>query len=165
MLKTEATQDRLTLTHRPVSETVIAIAATVIFAVLALVFFAQGNDAGVIFAVFSVSGPVYLYFFVETRAVVFDRLAGTVTIATRSPRGRLEAAHPLAGLARAEVHRATPSRENRLVDAELAMPPRGNFRAVLLYEDGTELALTDGFSGGTPAFREARAVNRWLEQG
>lgn len=165
MFTTDTTPDRLTLGHKPVAETVIALAVTLVFGVLAVWFFADGNDAGVILLVFAVSGPVYWLFFVETREVVFDRAKGQVRISNRSPRGRAEAIHPLAGLARAEVHRATPSRESRVVDAELAAPPRGAFRAVLLYEDGTEHPLTDSFVGGKMAFDEVRAVNRWLEQG
>lgn len=165
MLSTHATPDRLTLSHKPVAEAVIAIAVTVVFAVLAAWFFYGGNDAGVLFLIFAVSGPVFLYFFLESREITFDRVAGTVTLASRSPRGTTSATHPLAGLARAEVHRATPSRENRVVDAELAIPPRGNFRAVLLYDDGTERPLSEAYAGGKLAFREARAVNIWLEQG
>ncbi|OIP82127.1 MAG: hypothetical protein AUK37_09605 [Rhodobacterales bacterium CG2_30_65_12] len=164
MLKTETTQNTLTFTREPRGETIIAIAATVIFAGLAALFFARGTEAGVIFLVFAVSGPVYLYFFVETEAVAFDRAAGTVTFSHRGPRGRGQTVHPLAGLARAEVHRATPSRENRAVDAELAAAPSGKFRAVLLYEDGSEMALSEGYSASGAAFEEVRAVNRWLEQ-
>lgn len=164
MLTTDTTPDRLTLTHKPRGETALAIAATVFFAGLAAYFFARGNDAGVIFLVFAVSGPVYFYFFVETRAVVFDRAAGTVTLSHRGARGGSETVHPLAGLARAEVHRAAPTRENRAVDAELAAPPSGKFRAVLLYEDGTALPLADGYSSASDAFEEVRTVNRWLEQ-
>lgn len=165
MLRIEASQDRLALTHRPVAETLMAIAATLVFGALAWWFFAQGNDAGVIFLIFAVSGPVYLFFFVQSRAALFDRGAGTVTLTTRSARGHSEAVHALAGLARAEVHRAAPPRAEKVVDADLATVPRGAYRTVLLFEDGTELALSDGFDGGKAAFEETRAVNRWLEQG
>lgn len=165
MLQTSVTRDRLTLTHKPVGEATIAIASTVLFAVLSALFFYQGNDAGVIMLVFAVSGPVYIYFFLETREITFDRTAGTVTLASRSPRGATSAPHPLAGLARAEVHRASPLTETRAVDAELAAPPSGNFRAVLIYEDGSELPLAEGYTGGRRAFEEARAVNTWLDQG
>lgn len=163
MLHTNSTHEKLTLTHKPWAEVAIALGATLLFSVLAGLFFAGGNDAGVIFLVFAVSGPVYLYFFLETREITFDRVKGTVTLATRSPRGASATPHPLAGLARAEVHRATPNPENRAVDAELAAPPRGNFRTVLLYEDGTELALSDGYSKGKTAFEETRAINAWLD--
>lgn len=165
MLKIDTTPDRLTLTLTPVIETVIAGVVTLVFAALALWFFVGGMEAGVIFLVFAVSGPVYWFFFVETREVVFDRASDQVMIASRSPRGTTGATHPLAGLARAEVHRAAPARENRVVDADLAIPPRGNFRAVLLFEDGSEHPLTDGYLGGKAAFEQVRAVNRWLEQG
>lgn len=162
MLKTKSTPERLTLIRTPIAETAIAIAATIVFGALAAVFFAGGNDAGVIFLVFAISGPVYLYFFVEIREAVFERDAASVTLRSRSLRGAHATAHSLAGLARAEVHRATPARENRSVDAELAAPPHGNFRAVLVYEDGSELPLTEGYSSGGGAFAEAQAVNRWL---
>lgn len=165
MLHISVTHDRLILTHKPVGEAAIAIASTVIFAVLAALFFYRGNDAGVIMLVFAVSGPVYLYFFLETREITFDRAAGTVTLASRSPRGATSAPHPLAGLARAEVHRVSPSKDARAVDAALAAPPSGNFRAVLIYEDGSELPLAEGYTGGNRAFEEVRAVNTWLDQG
>lgn len=165
MLQTSATRDRLTLTHKPVAEATIAIASTVVFAALAALFFYGGNDAGVVFLVFAVSGPVYLYFFLEIRTITFDRDAGTVTLASRSPRGSTAAPHPLAGLARAEVHRVSPSKETRAVDAVLAAPTSGSFRAVLIYEDGSELPLAEGYTGGNRAFEQARIVNTWLDQG
>lgn len=164
MFTTESTPDRLTLTHKPVGEAVIAIAVTIAFAALTAFFFYLGNEAGIIFLIFAVSGPVYLYFFLETREIVFDRQAATVTLTSRAPRGVTKAEHSLTGLARAEVHRAAPAAENRAVDAELALPPRGNYRAVLLYEDGTEHPLSEAYSGGRTAFREAQAINRWLDQ-
>ena len=59
----------------------------------------------------------------------------------------------------------SPSKETRAVDAELAVPPSGSFRTVLIYEDGNELPLAEGYTGGKRAFEEARAVNSWLERG
>lgn len=164
MHKADATRNTLALTRKPVGEIAGAIAATAIFAGLAALLFARGNDAGVILLIFAVSGPVYLYFFVETCTVVFDRAARTVTFRHRGGRGGRTAAHSLAGLARAEVHRAAPARENRAVAAELAAPPSGKFRAVLLYEDGTELPLSEDYSSDQSAFTEARAINDWLER-
>jgi len=163
MLKTDTTTDRLVLIYRPVEEIVVAIAATALFAVLAAVLFAIGNDAGVIFLVFAVSGPVYIYFFVETRKITLDRPSGTVTISTRTTRATATASHPLAGIARAEMHRATPQPDERAVDAELAMLPRGSYRTVLLYENGTELPLSDGYTRGKIAVAETRAINAWLD--
>lgn len=165
MVITEITPNRLTLTHKPRAEVAGALAATILFAALAVFVFVRGQDAGVIFVVFAVSGPVFLYFFAETREVAFDRTTGTVTLRHKSPRGTAEASHSLAGLARAEVHRATPSREARAVSIELAAPPAGSYRAVLIYEDGSELPLAEGYTSGGRAFDEARAVNAWLDEG
>lgn len=162
MKPTETTPDRLVFEDRPTAQLWLAGLATVVFAALAAWLFARGNDAGVIFAVFAVSGPVYVLFFVETRRIVFDRGAGTVTVSRRGLRGREEAAHPLAGIARAEAHRATSDPAARALPLE-APPPAGvPLRAVLVTGDGRVIALEDTYAPGSAAVEMARAVNGWL---
>jgi hypothetical protein len=159
------TPDRLVLAHRARGELAIAVLATIVFAVIGGLVFARGNDAGVLFLIFAVSGPVYLYFFYETREAVFDRAGGQVTFTRRTPRGTEQAQRPLAGLARAAVHRATAARDKREIDPDAPPPGAGSFRAVLLWTDGTELPLSDAYSRGLSAIEEARAINAWLATG
>jgi hypothetical protein len=165
MKPTLDTPDRLVLSDRPWVGPVIAAIATVVFTALAVILFASGNDVGVVSLIFAVSGPVYLYFFLDAAEIVFDRAAGVVTLSHKAPRGGSQQEYPLAGLLRAAVHRPGPTPEARAVDPDASPRPAGPVRTVLVYEDGTEVALSDGFSKGETAFAEARTINAWLTTG
>ncbi|MEZ5769674.1 MAG: hypothetical protein R3D80_19985 [Paracoccaceae bacterium] len=96
----------------------------------AIVLFSRGNDAGVIFLCFALSPPVFAWFFLETRRIVSERDAATVTLEFR-PCGH--AGHDLRWLgagARVEVQR--PDRPRRR-DACLRTARPGPRRARCLW--------------------------------
>ncbi|GGD46476.1 hypothetical protein GCM10011358_32690 [Sinisalibacter lacisalsi] len=161
MTPTTMTADRLVLEARPRREILLSGLATVGFAALALAFFARGSDAGVLFLVFAVSGPVYALFFVETRSIMLDRGEGRVVIARRGLRGGTEEVHPLDGVARAEVHRVGAQAGAPAAPLDGDAPGPGLFRAVLVGDDGASVALSHTPVGWDEAAAVARAINRW----
>jgi len=159
MTPTTATADQLVLEAKPRLEILLAGLVTVVFAALALAFFARGSGAGVLFLVFAVSGPVYALFFVETRSITLDRRKGRVVIARRGLRGGEEEVHPFDGVARAEVRRASAQAGAPAVPLDGGAPGPGLFRAVLVRDDGSSVPLSQ-----TPvAWDEASAVVRAIE--
>jgi len=161
MKQTHATAERLVFAYRPMRELILAGVATLGFAIVAAVMFGQGMDAGVLFAVFAVSGPVYVFFFVESRAIEFDRGAGTVTLRKRGMRGPDERVVPLAEVLRAEVHRATPDPAARVVPAGEA-PASLPVRPVLFCGGDQVVPLTEGYAAAPMAFDMVAAINDWL---
>ncbi|SMH48871.1 hypothetical protein [Maritimibacter sp. HL-12] len=158
MIPTTNTAELLVLEAKPRREILLSALATGVFGVLALVFFLRDNDAGVLFLVFAASGPVYAFFFVETRAITLDRHAGRVVIARRGLRGRAEAVHPLDEGARAEVRRA--GREGAAVPLDEAPGP-GLFRAVLVQGDGGIVPLSETPVDWNEAAVVVRAIEAW----
>ena len=158
----ENTPSRLVLEHRPVALSAGLILITLATLAYAVVLFARGNDAGVIFLVFALSPPVFAYFFLETRRITFDRAKGTVTLSFRAPRasrGQTEAIPPDAKVV---VQRPGPTPEARQVPEEGA--PGVPTRAVLIREGGEEVPLGEGYSKGPEAFQVMLVVNAWLAQ-
>ncbi len=163
MKSIENTPSRLVLEQRPVGLGLVLILIAVATLAFAVVLFARGNDAGVIFLCFALSPPVFAYFFLETRRITFDRDAATLTLAYRAPRSTRGATHDLAAGAKVVVQRPGPTPQDRLVPETGA--PGVPTRAVLLADDGTELPLAEGYSKGPEAFRVMQIVNRWLDAG
>lgn len=156
MIPTTTTPDRLVLEVKPRREALLAGLATLVFGVLALALYLRGSDAGVVFLVFAISGPVYVFFFVETRSIMLDRREGRVVIARRGLRGVVEEVHPLEGMARPEVRRAGGTAAAVPLDGSQGP---GLFRAVLVQDNGETVLLSD-----TPvAWEEAAAVVRAIE--
>lgn len=162
MKQVERSDDRLVFEQRPTVQRWFVILLTVVFAVIGIVLFARQNDIGVLFLVFAVSGPVFIYFFVETRSIIFDRPGGTVTLRREGMRGVQDVAHTLEGAVWVEVHRATPDEAARVLAADDTPPDGGVFRPVLAYKDGTSVPLTEDFAKGRAPFELARAINGWL---
>lgn len=165
MKPTLTSPERLVFTTRPTFAAAIAGLATIVFTALAVVVFRNGNDAGVIFLIFALSGPVYAWFFLETREVAFEWVTASVTVTRRGARGTTAQVYPLAGLVGAAVRQPGPTVEARAVDPEVRPRPAGPFRPVLVYQDGHEVPLDDGFHRGTAAFDMVRAINTWLADG
>ena len=160
MKTVENTPARLVLEHRPVALTIGLILTTLVTLAFAIVLFARGNDAGVIFLCFALSPPVFAYFFLETRRLVFDRAAGTVALDFRAPRGARGSTHPITEGARVVVQRPGPTPEARLVPD--AGAPGVPVRAVLLTADDREVPLAEGYSKGPEAYRVRQEANDWL---
>jgi len=159
----EHTPARLTLEHRPVALTLGLILATVATLAYAIVLFARGNDAGVIFLCFALSPPVFAYFFLETRRIRLDRDASTLTLEFRAPRGARGTTHEIGTGAKVVVQRPGPTPQARLVPETGA--PGVPTRAVLIAGDGQEVALAEGYSKGPEAYQVMQAVNGWLDEG
>ena len=162
MKTVENTPTRLVLEHRPVALTLGLILTTLVTLAFAIVLFARGNDAGVIFLCFALSPPVFAYFFLETRRLVFDRSAGTVALEFRAPRGRRGTTKPLADGAQVVVQRPGPTPEARLVPE--AGAPGIPTRAVLVAATDQEVPLAEGYSKGPEAYQVMQAVNGWLAE-
>ena len=158
MTPTTMTPDRLVLEAKPRREALLAGVATLVFGALALVFFLRESDVGVLFLVFAVSGPVYAFFFVETRSITLDRREGRVVIARRGLRGGAEEVHPLEGVARAEVRRAGGTGAAVPLDGA---PGPGLFRAVLVQGDGVAVPLSDTPVEWGEAVAVVRAIEAW----
>ncbi len=161
MRTVENTPARLVLEHRPVALTIGLIVTSLATLAFAVVLFARGNDAGVIFLCFALSPPVFAYFFLETRRLVFDRDAGTVALEFRAPRGTRGTTHALAAGARVVVQRPGPTQADRFVPE--AGAPGVATRAVLLAADDQEVPLAEGYSKGSEAYQVLQAVNAWLD--
>lgn len=162
MTETLVTPERLVFTTRPVRELVITSILTVLFSVLAGLMFRNGNDAGVIFVIFALSGPVYAFFFLETRKIAFERVTASVTVTRRGARGTFAQNLPLAGVVEAAVRGPGPNPEARRIDPSTTPQPKVPTRVVLVYEDGREVPLSDGYAKGPGAIEQARAINDWL---
>lgn len=160
MKTVERTATRLVLEHRPVALALGLFALSLTTLAFAIVLFARGNDAGVIFLCFALSPPVFAYFFLETRRIIFEREPDAVTLEYRAPRGRRGATHPLAEDARVTVQRAGPTPEARTVPEEGA--PGVPTRAVLVTENGKEIPLSESYSKGPEAYQVREAVTAWL---
>lgn len=160
MKTVEDTPTRLVLEQRPTALTVGLVVASLATLAFAVVLFARGNDAGVIFLCFALSPPVFAYFFLETRRIALDRTANTVTLDFVAPRGTRTATHNLPTGARAIVQRPGPTPEARLVPT--AGAPGTPTRAVLEGADGTEIALAEGYSKGPEAYQVSQILNAWL---
>ena len=163
MKQIESTRERLVFEDRPTAHWVAAALATLVFAVLTVVTFRQGHDAGVIFLVFAISGPVYVYFFVETRSIVLDRRAGTATLRRQGLRGTDETTVALTEVARADVHRATSDPAARVVPVDEAPSTGTPVRPVLTHADGNATPLVEGYSKDGAAFDMAREINAWFD--
>ena len=148
------------LEHRPVALTIGLILTTLVTLAFAIVLFARGNDAGVIFLCFALSPPVFAYFFLETRRLLFDREATTVALEYRAPRGTRGATHAMPEGARVVVQRPGPTLADRLVPE--AGAPGVATRAVLLGADDHEIPLAEAYSKGPEAYQVMLAVNDWL---
>lgn len=163
MKTVENTPGRLVLEHRPLALTLGLILTTLVTLAFAVVLFARGNDAGVVFLCFAVSPPVFAYFFLETRRVVFDRSTGTVAVEFRAPRGTRGMTHSMETGARVVVQRPGPTPEARFVSE--AGAPGVPTRAVLLSGGDQEVPLAEGYSKGPEAYQVMQAANDWLAQG
>ena len=161
MKTVENTTTRLVLEQRPTVLAVALVLITLATLAFAIVLFARGNDAGVIFLCFALSPPVFAYFFVETRRITLDRSAQNVTLDFVAPRGTRSKTHALAPAARVIVQRPGPTAEARFVPEEGA--PGSPTRAVLTGPDGTEVPLAEGYSKGPEAYQVREAVNAWLD--
>lgn len=157
----EQTPGRLVLEHRPVALVLWLVLISLATLAFAVVLFARGNDAGVIFLCFALSPPVFAYFFVETRRITFDREAGTVALEYRAPRGKRGATHALTEGARVIVQRPGATTEDRFVPG--AGAPGVPTRAVLVGQEGHETPLAEGYSKGPEAYQVMQAVTRWLD--
>ena len=162
MKTVENTPARLILEHRPVALTLALIVATLATLAYAIVLFARGNDAGVIFLCFALSPPVFAYFFLESRRITLDRSAGTVTLEFRAPRATRERVHALPDGAKGVVQRPGPTPEARLVPEEGA--PGAATRAVLVSDGGAEIPLAEAYSKGPEAYQVTLAVTAWLSE-
>lgn len=161
MKPVENTPGRLVLEHRPTALAAGLVLVTLVTLAFAVLLFARGSDAGVIFLCFALSPPVFAYFFLETRRVTLDRVEKTVTLAFTAPRGTRSATHGLPTGARAVVQRPGPTPEARFVPETGA--PGSPTRAVLTAPDGTETPLAEGYSKGPEAWQVSQVVNAWLE--
>ncbi|MCB1358084.1 MAG: hypothetical protein KDK53_16885 [Maritimibacter sp.] len=161
MKTVENTPTRLGLEHRPTALAVGLVLVTLATLAFAIVLFARGNDAGVIFLCFALSPPVFAWFFVETRRITFDRTAGTVTLDFVAPRGTRSTTHALSPDARVSVERPGPTQEARHVPEEGA--PGSPTRAVLTGADGAQVPLAEGYSKGPEAYQLRQVVNAWLD--
>ena len=160
MKPTENTPARFTLEHRPVALGLALVIITLATLAFAIVLFARGNDAGVIFLCFALSPPVFAYFFLETRRIMLDRTAGSVALEFRAARGTRGARQALPEGAKVVVQRPGSTPEARLVPAEGA--PGVATRAVLIGDNGAEVPLAEGYSKGPEAYQVMQAVNDWL---
>lgn len=163
MKTVDRTPTRLVLEHRPVALTLGLVLISLATLAFAIVLFSRGNDAGVIFLCFALSPPVFAWFFLETRRIVFERDAATVTLEFRAPRGTRGTTHPLGAGARVEVQRPGPTPEARCVPEDGA--PGSATRAVLVAADGAQVPLAEGYSKGAEAYEVTQAVNGWLAEG
>ncbi len=160
MKTTTDTPARLVLEQRPVGLGLGLILITLATLAFAIVLFARGNDAGVLFLCFAISPPVFAYFFLETRRIILDREAGRITLEFRAARGTRGTTHPLPDGAKVVIERPGPTPEARLVPPEGA--PGVPVRAVLVGGADERIALSEAFSKGPEAYRVMQAVNRWL---
>lgn len=159
----EHTPTRLVLEHRPVALSLGLILTSLATLVFAVVLFARGNDAGVIFLCFALSPPVFAYFFLETRRITLDRAAGTLALEFRAPRGVRGTTHALVEGARVVVQRPGRTAEDRLVPETGA--PGVPTRAVLTADGDQDVPLAEGYSNGPEAYQVMQAVNGWLTEG
>jgi hypothetical protein len=159
----ENTPTRLVLEHRPVALTLGLILTSLATLAFAIVLFARGNDAGVIFLCFALSPPVFAWFFLETRRIMLDRGVGTLTLEFRAPRGKRGTTHALDEGAQVVVQRPGRTADDRLVPETGA--PGVPTRAVLVAKDGQEVPLAEGYSKGPEAYQVVQTVNGWLAGG
>ncbi len=148
----ENTPARLLLETRP---TGLRNALWVVFAAslaAAVLLFRGGHDAGVLAAIVVVAVPTYLFFFLETRQVEVS--GGVIAQRSVARQGTKEKRYPLEGLERVVVEQPGGKRVEGTTE--------GLLRAVLIYGDGREVAMWEGYAkNGEPAVI-ATALNDWL---
>lgn len=153
----ETSTQRLTLEDRPLVIGVILVA--VILLLLALVLATLGESLFLTFGLglmAAMFGGAFVIF-VRRTTVIFDRIAGTVVIRTKSMLGPSETTHALASISRASVETST----NRSASDS---GTRGKTYRTVVHVDSEVVPLTQIYTGGDSAERMAKAINDWLGQ-
>lgn len=154
----DTTPARLTLEARPWVLGTFLILVILLMLLISLITFAVNAWLGAGMLMGAALFGVMFVAFVRRVIVIFDRAAGAVVIRTASLMGQTETTLPLTAIRQARVDTSI-NRTSRTSGGRSSTSR--TYRTVLVTGDG-EVPLTQIFSGGDGAARNAAEINAWL---